>query len=201
MTNKHVKRRRQVAYTWARAVYLDYARECWYYTLIDWPMPGDWSRSDLLLYPEKYQHPPVALYRSWDEYLARAVVKDILAMCKRRANKANTRARKTQDTGRITDADVWRVLNSALGRCYYCDSLAVESRPATDVNASVVSRRIGTVEHLTRLADGGRNALDNLAWACLHCNTCGTDRFPGATNHGAIHPQISSQWNELEVTQ
>src|SRR5487761_999715 len=115
MTNKHVKRRRQVAYTWARAVYLDYARECWYYTLIDWPMPGDWSRSDLLLYPEKYQHPPVALYRSWDEYLARAVVKDILAMCKRRANKANTRARKTQDTGRITDADVWRVLNSALG--------------------------------------------------------------------------------------
>ncbi len=86
--------------------------------------------------------------------------------------------------------DVADVLEAALGRCRYCGSLAVEGRPSAANGGPApwehVGRRIGSLDHPVSLVLGGRNHITNLAWSCLWCNTWGSERRWGATDHGAI---------------
>lgn len=58
-----------------------------------------------------------------------------------------------------------RLWNDAKGKCCYCDELTIlmdgkEGSP----------RRMATVEHIVARCDGGTNAYENLAIACLECN-------------------------------
>lgn len=69
---------------------------------------------------------------------------------------------------------LWRAQN---GQCCYCEKpMAVAGRPyaaeATRLGIvrDAVGRRIATLEHLQRRADGGTDDPDNLALACANCN-------------------------------
>jgi hypothetical protein len=93
----------------------------------------------------------------------------------------------------LTGEIIWSVIESAKGRCHYCGSLAVESRPSHPSKGSPlrwasVGRRIGSLEHLVPYSDYRINRADNLAWACLWCNVHPEARNPGATDHGGCYP-------------
>jgi hypothetical protein len=89
--------------------------------------------------------------------------------------------------------DVWTVLETARGRCAHCYSLAVEPRPSQPNGAPLpwgsVGRRIGSLGHVISRFHDGRNALENLAWSCLWCNTWQSERRPRATDHGGLFPE------------
>ena len=72
-----------------------------------------------------------------------------------RASVANYRARKQNAPGRgVTPAQHQEVLESTGGLCAYCGK----------------KRRL-TVDHIVPLAEGGAHDVDNLAPACLSCNS------------------------------
>jgi len=88
-------------------------------------------------------------------------------------------------TPKITKHQVWAVMSAALGRCAYCNSLAVERAPANPVTKKLapwaqIGRRIGSLDHVA----SPENHPDNLAWCCLWCNTWPQERRPQATDHG-----------------
>jgi hypothetical protein len=101
-----------------------------------------------------------------------AVDPSVRAACQRKAHAGN-RKRRVQDSDgewrtvqpepRLGWTDVYGVMTAAAGRCYWC-----AERVGVD----------GTLEHLTRVCDGGTNDRVNLAWACLPCNRKGYYREP-----------------------
>jgi HNH endonuclease len=113
--------------------------------------------------------------------------------CRHKARTANRPRLYSQSViVRLVANDVFAVLDKAQGRCCYCNSLAVEHRPSSpNGNATQwahVGRRIGSLEHIIPRIDGGDNSIDNLAWACLWCNTWPAERIWNATDHGATLP-------------
>lgn len=134
---------------------------------------------------------PVPVYESWDAYLAATSDRERRQWCVRKAKKANrSRLMSGEPDGKIRGEDVWRVLESAQGRCEFCDSLAVEPRPSGTAGQPTswaqVGRRIGSLGHRIARFNGSSNSPDNLCWSCLWCNTWPEDRRPGATDHGAV---------------
>jgi hypothetical protein len=108
------------------------------------------------------------------------------------ASKKSNRRFPHQDGSKVTGRDIWNVIEAAKGRCVYCRSLAVENRPSHPVTGGPlpwahVGRRIGSLEHKT-VINGSNNQPDNLAWACLWCNTWGSEREPLADIHGGHYP-------------
>lgn len=94
---------------------------------------------------------------------------------------------------RLTGARVWSIIEDAKGRCFYCNSLAVERRPSNpETGAPIgwehVGRRIGSLEHVGHFPDGRQNHVDNLEWSCLWCNVHRDARIFGAVDHGGYHP-------------
>lgn len=79
----------------------------------------------------------------------------------------------------------------------HCGSLAVEKRPSTATGQPLpwdaVGRRIGSLGHRIARFNRGTNALSNLCWSCLWCNTWPDDRKRGATDHGGWHPETIEQ--------
>lgn len=138
---------------------------------------------------------PPPKYSSWSEFLGnmRNEPSEAKKMCESRTNKANSeRLMSPAPARRITAKDVWSILVKAQGRCIHCGSLAVERRPSKSNGAPIrwehIGRRIGSLEHLKARVDGGGNEPENLAWACLWCNTWKSERRPGATDHGGHYP-------------
>jgi hypothetical protein len=136
--------------------------------------------------------PPV--YNSWDDYLARTTESERMRRCTRMAATAN-RKRLLSDAPkvRIDGRQVWRILETARGRCVHCDSLAVENRPSNPATGAPtawaqVGRRIGSLEHIKRRFDGGDNDPSNLVWCCLWCNTWSQERRRFAIDHGGFYP-------------
>jgi hypothetical protein len=82
---------------------------------------------------------------------------------------------------------VQQVFEAARGRCCYCNSLAVERTPQR-VPWTSIGRRLGSLEHKGRhhVITIRPFSLDNLAWACMWCNTHPEERIPDAECHGAI---------------
>lgn len=135
--------------------------------------------------------PPV--YVSWEDFLDRTTPVGRMIWCRQKAAKANTpRFMSGRPDVKITDLDVWAVMEAARGRCEYCGSLAVEKRPSAldgkPLPWAPVGRRIGSLDHRVARFDGGSNAPVNLAWTCLWCNTWPSERQPGAVDHGGIQP-------------
>jgi len=95
---------------------------------------------------------------------------------------------------RLKGSDIWGLIESAEGRCCYCNSLAIESRPSNPSSGAPlpwanVGRRIGSLEHVDPYSIDGRiNELSNLAWSCLWCNTWPKERRPNALDHGGHYP-------------
>ncbi|MES2255151.1 MAG: hypothetical protein V4559_08930 [Pseudomonadota bacterium] len=94
---------------------------------------------------------------------------------------------------RLKGGNIWAIVEAAKGRCVYCGSLAVESRPSHAEKGSplrwhAVGRRIGSLEHFAPYLDGRMNGLANLRWSCLWCNVHREARIPGALDHGGYHP-------------
>jgi len=150
------------------------------YALPDEPVPG----------------PPPPRYASWAEWCEQTTVAEKRRWCQRMADTANRpRLLSGSAAFRLTGADVWRVLETAHGRCVYCGSLAVEHRPSDERGKPIpwasVGRRIGSLGHRISRLDGGGNEPTNLAWTCLWCNDWKTERRPGATDHGGVHPAES----------
>jgi hypothetical protein len=130
-------------------------------------------------------------YVSWQDFLDRTSPADRMAWCRKKAARANRpRLMSGPPDMKITGADVWTVLEAARGRCEYCGSLAVESRPSAPDGRPLpwagVGRRIGSLGHRVARYGGGSNAPGNLGWACLWCNTWPSERRPSATDHGGI---------------
>lgn len=95
---------------------------------------------------------------------------------------------------KLKGRDVWSLVERANGRCSYCSSLAVESRPShPETGAPLawehVGRRVGSLEHVISYLDGRINHLSNLRWACLWCNVHPNARVPLAHNHGGYYPE------------
>lgn len=131
------------------------------------------------------------LYASWEEYLANTTERERMRWCVTKAKKANRpRLMSGKPEARITGGDVWRVLEAAQGRCGYCGSLAVESRPSgpdgRPTSWAHVGRRIGSLGHRLAMFNGGTNDLENLSWSCLWYNTWPDERHQGATDFGGI---------------
>lgn len=137
------------------------------------------------------------IYSSWGDFLDRTTERERLRWCSQKAATAN---RPKLVSGRpprqVRANDVWKILEAAKGRCHWCGSLAVESRPSKPNGAPLpweaVGRRIGSLEHVTPLAgprwsDHGTNTADNLVWACLWCNTWEAERTWHAEDHGGFY--------------
>lgn len=72
-----------------------------------------------------------------------------------RAIQHNARARRRSAHGIITKQDVLILKEMSLGLCAYCFKTGQEL----------------SIEHVTALAAGGENYLDNLVMACRSCNS------------------------------
>lgn len=139
------------------------------------------------------QPAPEPTYRSLTDYILRTTYAKRMARCHAAAKKANQkRLLSDAPTFHLTGADVWTILKAARGRCAYCGSLAVETRPSKANGAPTawaqVGRRLGSLEHRRWRAGGGDNDLTNLAWSCLWCNTWKRERRPGVADHGGFYP-------------
>lgn len=133
-------------------------------------------------------------YLSWSEYLTRVKPADARTFCTARIRKANAeRLMSPAPERQLTAEDVWDVLAATEGRCVYCGSLCVERTPYDPVTKrklpwSSIGRRIGSLHHRRRPIEGGGNDAQNLAWACLWCNTWACERRQLATDHGGLYP-------------
>ena len=141
---------------------------------------------------------PPPKYTSWEDYLARTTATERRRWCAKKADKANSaRLLSGKPETRLTADDVWRVLETAAGRCVHCGALAVEPRPTAPSGAPArwaqVGRRIGSLAHVRPRILGGANAAANLAWSCLWCNTWPEERVAGARDHGGIQPDDSAE--------
>jgi hypothetical protein len=150
-----------------------------------WQMPGA---------PTPEAPPP--LYKSWSDYLNSTTRSERMVRCNAAAKKANRkRLLSAAPQSQLSGTDVWQVFEDARGRCVHCGSLAVESRPSGPNGAPVawaqVGRRIGSLEHPRPRMIGGDNFRENLAWACLWCNTWEGERRPNALDHGGLYPEDS----------
>ena len=135
--------------------------------------------------------PPV--YTSWADYTARTTDAQRRRWCTTKAKKANAkRLMSGAPEQAITTNDVAAILTAARGRCAHCGSLAVENRPSAPNGAPLpwehVGRRIGSLGHAVARFHGGTNAVGNLVWSCLWCNTWQSERTPGASDHGGYYP-------------
>jgi hypothetical protein len=135
--------------------------------------------------------PPLPQFHTFAEYLERVPHQQIMAVCRRRAQKANAdRLMSGPPARRVTADEVFAVMKTAQGRCCHCGSLCLESRPSKANGAPLpwanVGRRIGSLHHLVPRISGGDNDPANLAWSCLWCATWPTERRPGATDHGGL---------------
>jgi 5-methylcytosine-specific restriction endonuclease McrA len=75
--------------------------------------------------------------------------------------QANVRARRYEAPGKITKGEWAEILSQSEGKCCHCKAfVGVESL---------------TLEHVFPLSKGGSNYLDNIAAACLGCNTSKSD--------------------------
>lgn len=149
---------------------------------VRWQMPRD---------PVPKAPPPA--FWSWADYVARTTRQQRMPRCWAASKKANRkRLLSGSPFNRIAASDVWSIIEAARGRCVHCGSLAVENRPSKDNGApspwAQVGRRIGSLEHLEARFDGGDNLKENLAWACLWCNTWPQERRPKALDHGGFYP-------------
>ena len=134
---------------------------------------------------------PTPLYTSWEDYLAVTTERERMRWCAAKAKKANRpRLMSGVPERSVTGAEVWRILEAARGRCEYCGSLAVESRPSGSDGRPLpwaqIGRRIGSLGHRLAAFNGGTNELENLSWSCLWCNTWPDERRGGATDYGGI---------------
>jgi 5-methylcytosine-specific restriction endonuclease McrA len=93
-------------------------------------------------------------------------------ICQRKAQNANRPHRVMRNDGewisvvpqpKLTWLDVMSVMLDAFGHCCWC-GIAVWLE--------------GSLEHIKRIADGGTNDYENLAWACVPCNRKGYYRDP-----------------------
>jgi hypothetical protein len=139
---------------------------------------------------------PPPVFASWADYLARTPMPQRMRWCAAIAKRANQK-RLLSATPKVlvTERDVWNIMKDARGRCQYCGSLAVESRPSKPNGAPAhwahIGRRIGSINHRKPRIHGGDNNLANLDWACLWCNTWPEERVPRAPDHGGIYPRAS----------
>ncbi len=142
-------------------------------------------------------------YFDWADYLARVEPADAHRFCATRTKKANAhRLMSPAPQRRLNAEDVWEVLVAAEGRCVYCRSFSVEGAPhephtKRKLAWASIGRRIGSLHHRRRLVDGGGNDPENLAWACLWCNTHDCERNRLATDHGGLHPSAVPVGGEL----
>jgi hypothetical protein len=135
---------------------------------------------------------PATQFASWEDFLHRTTEAKRLR-CAKKAKVAN---RERLMSGRrdmlITSRGVLAVIGAARGRYAYCNSLAVEHRPSRSNGApaprAAVGRRVGSLGHVIGRIHGGSNAVDNLVWSCLWCNTWQEDRRLGATDHSGHFP-------------
>ena len=146
--------------------------------------------------------PPV--YVSWEDFLDRTTPAGRMAWWRKKATRANRpRLMSGPPDVKITGADVWAVLEAVKGRCEYCGSLAVENRPSAPNGKPLpwaqVGRRIGSLGHRVARFNGGSNAPGNLTWTCLWCNTWPSERQPGATDHGGIHPDYREAPSQADI--
>lgn len=138
---------------------------------------------------------PPPLWRTFEDFLAGAPMREIRYWCSRKAVRANReRLMSGRPKERITTNDVVSVMTDACGRCSHCGSLAVQGAPMHPETRKPmpwahIGRRIGSLDHLLSRFDGGPNTVDNLRWSCHWCNTWPSERILGATDHGAIQPE------------
>ncbi|MGE4274427.1 MAG: hypothetical protein AB7E31_16465 [Desulfitobacterium sp.] len=141
------------------------------------------------------------MFTSWEDFLERTTEKERMDWCKTKANKANRKRLLSEEPKiRVTGEDVWRVLESYQGHCRYCGSLALENRPSKPNGAPLpwghMGRRIGSLEHMRSRFEGGENGHENLAWACLWCNTWEDERKKCADNHGGLYMFEMPHWEK-----
>jgi len=147
-----------------------------------WQMPG-------MTVPDA----PPPMFLSWADYIKRTSYSQRMARCHAAAKKANReRLLSSAPETKLCGADIWSLFETARGRCAYCGSLAVETRPSNSQGAPVpwaqVGRRVGSVEHRRMRVTGGGNQVSNLTWACLWCNDHPGERRPNAADHGGYYP-------------
>lgn len=133
------------------------------------------------------------VFASWQDYLAKTTPAERRLRCRLTAKRANRQRLLSASVSiKLLEDDVWAVIEAAEGRCVHCRSLAVEARPSSANGAPLpwehIGRRIGSLEHLRSRISGGDNHRENLAWACLWCNTWENERRPMADDHGGYYP-------------
>ena len=140
---------------------------------------------------------PAPLFTSWANYLLLTTPGERRAWCAKKAKGANRPRPMSGDAlGAVSAAEVLEIMERSHGRCHHCGSLAVERRPSDPINGApmpwaAVGRRIGSLEHLVNVVEGGTNDAANLAWCCLWCNTWDTERRTPARSSGTRSPTTS----------
>jgi hypothetical protein len=148
------------------------------------PIPGRLGRAPDMPGPVSNSRPD-PVYGSWNCYVNSVPVNEIRRWCGGKASVANRdRFMTGPPDRRIKTQDVYEILVSAKGRCWYCNSLCVEKCPRGPWAS--VGRRIGSLGHKNARLNGGGNTPDNLCWSCLWCNVWPSERKQNAIDRGAI---------------
>lgn len=142
------------------------------------------------------------MFTSWEDFLTRTTKEERIRWCREKARKANQKRLLSESpTVKLTAEVVWEVLQSYKGHCRYCGSLALENRPSkpdgTPLPWEHIGRRIGSLDHIVSRFAGGGNNHDNLAWACLWCNTWSKERKKIADDHGGLYALEPPRWEKV----
>ena len=146
----------------------------------------DWKPEDLVEIGEVRTK-----YDSWEDFISNTTERERLAWCRGKANKSNSkRLLAGTPVQKIKALDVWKVLESVKGKCFYCGSLALEQQPRVNgksISWSYMGRRIGALHHIRKNREKDYNDINNLRWACLWCNTWPKERRKGAEDHDGYY--------------
>lgn len=135
---------------------------------------------------------PAPKYLTFEAFIANTPLREIRSWCTKKAKRANRYQNFSANPDeKLTTDHVFEILKAAKGRCYYCNSLAVEGAPVDPLTGKtlpweLIGRRIGSLDHVIPRFSGGRNHSSNLVWCCHWCNTWPAERVSNATDHGAI---------------
>jgi hypothetical protein len=136
--------------------------------------------------------PPPVRFRTWDNFVTMNE-SDRLQRCEDEAKFASQNGFLPWHNPKHLDGQgVSLLLNAARGRCHYCKSLALESRPAEWEDApsvwTPIGRRIGTVAYDAEPGINGCKGTIRPIWCCLWCKTWPDERKAEAPDHGGYYP-------------
>lgn len=83
-----------------------------------------------------------------------------------KASTLNRRAKQARASGRVTAAELFRLVTRHDFKCVYCGRKELELGPPT----GAIQTNALTIDHKVPLNEGGTGSIENMVPACFECN-------------------------------